>query len=80
MNLNLGKSLEQFINNSVSTDITYNNASEWVRDAIREKIHRDREYYDKLEALKADIDIGIKQIKNGEFAELDFEALIKETN
>ncbi len=80
MNLNLGKSLEQFISNSVSSDITYNNASEWVRDAIREKIHRDREVYDKLEALKTDIDIGVNQIKNGEFAEIDFEALIKETN
>ena len=80
MNLNLGKNLESFINHSVDTDIAYNNASEWVRDAIREKINRDREYYDKLEALKNDIDIGIKQVKNGEFSEINFEQLIKETN
>ena len=80
MNLNLGKKLEAFIQERVASDITYNNASEWVRAAIREKIHRDREYYDKLEALKNDIDIGIKQVKNGEFSEINFEQLIKETN
>lgn len=44
------------------------------------KINHDRESYDKLEALKADIDVGIEQIKNVDFAELDFETLIKDTN
>ena len=44
MNLNLGKELEAFINHTVSTDITYNNASEWVREAIREKINSELQY------------------------------------
>jgi len=80
MNLNLEKELEAFINQKVATDVTYNNASEWVRSAIREKINGDCEYYDKLETLKADIDIGLKQIENNQFADLDFDALSKETN
>ena len=80
MNLNLGKDLEAFISRKVAMDITYNSASEWVREAIREKINSDREYYEKLEALKADIDVGLTQIENGEFAALDFDALMKETN
>lgn len=80
MNLNLGKDLEAFINQRVASDITYNNASEWVRDAIREKINRDREHFDKLESLKADIDRGIEQIQKGEFSKLNFDQLIKETS
>lgn len=80
MNLNLGKDLEAFINQRVAVDITYNNASEWVRAAIREKIKSDREYYDQLEALKSDIDVGLRQIKDGQFVDLDFDELIKDTN
>ena len=80
MNLNLGKKLEEFIQERVALDITYNNASEWVRTAIREKINSDREYYEKLEALKADVDIGLAQIKNKQYSDLDFDELIKETN
>ena len=80
MNLNLGKDLEAYISQKVATDITYNNASEWVREAIREKIKGDREYFEQLEALKADIDVGLEQIEKGQFADLDFDALMKETN
>ncbi|PCJ33580.1 MAG: type II toxin-antitoxin system ParD family antitoxin [Moraxellaceae bacterium] len=80
MNLNLGKDLEAYISQKVATDITYNNASEWVREAIREKIKSDREYFEQLEALKADIDVGLEQIEKGQFADLDFDALMKETN
>jgi len=80
VNLNLGKKLEEFIQERVALDITYNNASEWVRTAIREKINSDREYYEKLEALKADVDIGLAQIKNKQYSDLDFDELIKETN
>jgi len=80
MNLNLGKDLEAYISQKVATDITYNNASEWVREAIREKIKGDREYFEQLEALKADIDVGLEQIEKGQFADLDFDTLMKETN
>jgi Arc/MetJ-type ribon-helix-helix transcriptional regulator len=64
----------------VSTDITYNTASEWVREAIREKINGEREYHDKLEALKADIDLGLKQIDAGQIVEIDFDKLMKATD
>ncbi|MFT4927676.1 MAG: antitoxin ParD1/3/4 [Phenylobacterium sp.] len=80
MQLDLGQELETFINHKVSTDITYNNASEWVREAIRDKISSDREYHEKLEALKADIDIGLKQIEAGQIVELNFDELMKQTD
>ena len=80
MNLNLGKELEAYINHTVSTDITYNSASEWVREAIREKINSDLQYNEKLEALKADINIGLDQIKAGQVVEINFDELIKESD
>ncbi|KGJ88702.1 hypothetical protein [Thalassotalea sp. ND16A] len=33
-----------------------------------------------LEDLKADIEIGLKQIEQGQFADLNFEELLRETN
>ena len=80
MNLNLGKELEAFISQRVASDMTYNNASEWVREAIREKINNERAYFEKLDALKADVDVGLDQIKDHKFADLDFDTLMKETN
>ena len=80
MQLDLSQDLENFINQQVETDITYKDASEWIREAIREKINNDRQYHDKLSALKTDIDIGLEQIENGQVVELDFEQLIKATD
>lgn len=80
MNINLGKELEKFINQQVAIDATYSTASEWVRDAIRKKIEGERSYHEQLNALKADIDSGLQQIENGQFVDVDFDTLMKETD
>jgi Arc/MetJ-type ribon-helix-helix transcriptional regulator len=59
----------------VASDITYSTASEWVRDAITEKINSDGQYRDKLDLLKADIDIGWQQADEGQLSDFDFAKL-----
>lgn len=71
MNIHLGKELEAFITQEVQQNLLYNNVSEWVREAIREKIERNREYQQRMAELRQSIDAGWQQAEHGEL--VDFE-------
>jgi antitoxin ParD1/3/4 len=60
MNVSLGKSWEEYVAEQVASG-NFNNASEVVRDAL----HRQQEYFFKLEALRRDVESGIESIRNG---------------
>lgn len=78
MNLHLGKELEAFIDGEVSTNITYLDASEWVREAIREKINNDRHYQQSIQALRADIDKSWQAADEGKAVDFDVEQMMRE--
>ena len=40
----------------------------------------EREYYEKLKSLKSDLVMGLKQIENKQFVDLDFDTLFKESD
>jgi antitoxin ParD1/3/4 len=52
MNVSLPQPLKQYVDRRVSSGI-YGSASEFVREAIREKLDRDRERHDARDALTA---------------------------
>lgn len=60
MNVSLGKVWEQYVADQVDSGL-FNNASEVVRDALR----RQQEHLVKFEALRRDIDSGVKSIQSG---------------
>ncbi len=62
MHINLSSEVENYIQSKVNSGF-YGNASEVVRDAIR----RLRDEDEKLEALRAAIQIGDDQIARGEY-------------
>ena len=64
MNVSLTPELEQIINFKVQSGL-YNSASEVVREGIRLLQQRDEMYHNKLEALRRDIDEGVKASEKG---------------
>ena len=64
MNVSLTPQLEALIREKVASG-RYNNASEVVRDALRQMEERDR----RLEALRTAIAVGDEQIARGEVVE-----------
>ncbi|MFT5161493.1 MAG: Arc/MetJ-type ribon-helix-helix transcriptional regulator [Alteromonadaceae bacterium] len=78
MNLNLSEDLDTFINQEVSSNITYDSPDKWVHEAIRDKIKNDYSYQAKMVALKEDIGIALEQSRNGEAKPLDMEQMLKE--
>lgn len=70
MNVSLTPELEQFIDRKVKSG-RYNTASEVVRESLRLLEREDEEREMKLEELRREIMIGVEQIKNGEYIELE---------
>ena len=75
MNLSLTGTLEQYIKDKVDAGL-YNNASEFVREAVRLKMQADANYEAKLEALRNDINLACKQIENGQYSTWDKDSFI----
>ena len=74
--LSLGEHWETFIKQQISTG-RYGSASEVVRDALRDLELKEQ----KLAALRAELAIGYRQAKAGEFAEdFSFQTLMEETD
>ena len=65
MNVSLTPELEQLVHEKVKTG-RYLSASEVVREALRLLEERDKVRETRLEALRSEIAIGIKQGDNGE--------------
>lgn len=74
MNFSITNQQEQYIRAEVANG-RYANASEYVRQAIREKMERDQLRAAKLRELKAAIDEGFD---SGPSEPLDIEAIIEE--
>jgi antitoxin ParD1/3/4 len=72
--LSLGEHWETFIRKQITTG-RYGSASEVVRDALRDMETREM----KLEALRAQLDEGIKQSEQGIYvADFSFEKMLEE--
>lgn len=73
-NISLTKGQDDFIDAVVEAG-EYQNASEAIRDALRALQHRRAEDALKLEALRAQLDVGIAALENGDYAEVDIASL-----
>jgi antitoxin ParD1/3/4 len=76
LNISLTPQFEKLIRQKVKTG-QYQTASEVIRDALRLLQERDQIREGRLEALKDQIDIGVRQINRGEVVDLDISALKK---
>ena len=74
MNVSLTPELEQLINQKVSTGM-YHSASEVIREALRLLKEHDTLRSIQHEELRREISIGMEQIKKGQVAPLDIEAI-----
>jgi antitoxin ParD1/3/4 len=72
MHINLAPEVERYIQDKVNSGF-YGNASEVVRDALRRMRDEDR----KLEALRAAVQQGDRQIAEGAFADYSPELMEK---
>ena len=71
MNISLSPELEKFVHDRVKSG-KYNDASEVIAEAL--EVVRDEEGWD-LEELRREISIGAEQLRRGEYAEYDAEAI-----
>jgi len=76
MNISLTPQFEKLIRQKVKAG-EYHTASEVIRDALRLLKERDQIRQERLDALKDEIAIGIRQIESGEVLDLDVSALKK---
>jgi antitoxin ParD1/3/4 len=72
MNVSLTPELEQFVNQKVESG-RYHTASEVVRDGLRLLLEREESHQKKLDELRREIAIAIKQADEGKVAPLDAE-------
>ncbi len=70
MNVSLTEALERYIREQVDGGL-YGDASEVVREALREKMRKDARETAEIEDLRATIDVGWQQAERGQFANLD---------
>jgi len=68
MHISLTDRLDQYVRDQVASGL-YSNVSEVIRDALRDKMEARLSDEDKLERLKAAINVGIEQAEQGEFAD-----------
>lgn len=74
MNISLTPQLENYVKRKVANGF-YNSASEVIREAIRLLEERDRLQDAKLEALRADIQQGLKSLESGKVNPLNIESI-----
>jgi antitoxin ParD1/3/4 len=75
MNISLTPELVKLVKAKVKSGM-YNNASEFMREAVRQyETTRDYLYQIKLAQLKADIAEGVAQIERGEYSSFSLEEL-----
>ena len=65
MNVSVTPQLEEFVRQKVNSGL-YGSASEVVREALRLLQERDRSYNSKLETLRADLELGRRQLAAGQ--------------
>lgn len=69
-NINLSPEQDAFVEKVVESG-EYQNASEAIRDALRVLQQRRREDALKLEALRAQLQVGVAALERGDYLELD---------
>jgi antitoxin ParD1/3/4 len=69
-NINLTREQDAFVDELVDSG-DYQNASEAIRDALRVLQQRKREDKLKLQALRAQLKLGIDALRRGDFDEVD---------
>lgn len=78
MNISLTKELMQLVQDKVASGM-YNNASEFVREAIRNKDTNEQLLHElKLASLKRKLQPGIEQACEGVYADYSFDQLMQE--
>lgn len=65
MHISLTETLEKWAREKVESGL-YSNASEVIREALRERIRAERTEAEDVAALRAQIDIGLQQAARGE--------------
>lgn len=65
MHISLTETLEKWVRDKVESGL-YSNASEVIREALRERIRAERTEAEDIEALRAQIDVGLQQAEGGE--------------
>ncbi|AZU02774.1 addiction module antidote protein, CopG/Arc/MetJ family [Glycocaulis alkaliphilus] len=65
MHISLTETLEKWVRDKVESGL-YSNASEVIREALRERIRAERTEAEDIEALRAQIDVGLQQAERGE--------------
>ena len=70
MNVSLTPALEEMVQKKVASGL-YNSASEVIREALRLLAENDKIQNAKLMALREDVDVGLRQLDNGQFTEYD---------
>lgn len=65
MHISLTDRLEAWVRSKVESGL-YNNASEVIREALRTQMRAESTQAEDLEALRAQIDIGLQQAERGE--------------
>ena len=70
MNVSLTPALEEMVQKKVASGL-YNSASEVIREALRMLAENDKIQNAKLMALREDVDVGLRQLDNGQFTEYD---------
>ncbi len=74
MHVSLTDRLEAWVREKVDSGL-YNNASEVIREALRAKMRAEMSEAERLEALKAEIQIGLDQLDRGETETLTLDHL-----
>lgn len=67
MHISLTEHLEEIVKSKVESGL-YNNASEVVREALRQMVQNDEAQKMKLERLRYELELAEKQFENGEYS------------
>jgi len=77
MHISLTDRLEAWVREKVESGL-YNNASEVIREALRTQMRAEATREEKLEALRAEIQKGIDDVKAGRVSKWDKDAFLAE--
>lgn len=74
MHISLTDKLDQYVREKVASGL-YNNASEVIREALRDRIRAEEAEAAQLDALRREIAVGWDQLEAGDFADFDPDAI-----